>query len=95
MATATSRKRFTKCVQCETTLILPERLKTTVTGRLTIFSIAPFADMDFRQSITLLMHRTPTLSASKSFLPGFRKQARRLRLSRKQRCEQGGRVPLH
>ena len=24
MATATSRKRFTKCVQCETTLILPE-----------------------------------------------------------------------
>lgn len=23
MATATSRKRFTKCIQCETTLILP------------------------------------------------------------------------
>ena len=23
MATATSRKRFTKCVQCETTLIFP------------------------------------------------------------------------
>ena len=56
MATATSRKRFTKCVQCETTSILPEmRLKTTAHGQLTIFVIVPFADMDFRQSIALLI----------------------------------------
>ena len=69
MATATSRKRVTKCVQCEITSILP-----TSAGGLTIFVIAPFADMNFRQSITSLRDPTPTLSASKSFLPGFRKQ---------------------
>ena len=84
MATATSRKRFIKCVQCETTLILPEASENN--GN----TVAPFADMVFRPSIALLMHRTPTLSASKSFLRGFRKQTRRLRLSRKQRCEQSG-----
>ena len=56
----------------------PERLKTTARGQLAIFRIVPFVDMDFRPLIALLAHRTPTLSASKSFLLGFRKQARRL-----------------
>ena len=71
MATATSRKRFIKCVQCETTSILPGASENNGTGATSNFRIVPFADMDFRPSIALLTHRTPTLSVSKSFLPVF------------------------
>ena len=47
MATATSRKRFTKCVQCETTLIIPGASDNSCTRATSNFQHCPVCGYGF------------------------------------------------